>query len=318
MVKLDKSWQSISVVIPVYRSALSIGQLTEEILHELRPLCHSTQIICVDDSSPDDSWRELQRLAAKHPEIMAITHTKNFGQHSALLTGFRYATGDVVLTMDDDLQHPAGEIPRLLAALTPEIDVVYGIPDKEQHGLWRDLSSVYAKFLLTVVLRIPTAKDTSAFRAIRGHLVRAFKDYRSPFVDIDAILAWGTRRFDSTVVRIDPRPHGSSNYTFRRLVSHAINMILNFTTLPLRIATFIGFFFMAFGVVILGYVWIVTWIFGRVVPGFALISSITAIFSGAQLFALGILGEYLAKLYIRAMDQPTGLIRCIINPPSEK
>jgi len=171
------------------------------------------------------------------------------------------------------------------------------------------LASQVTKLALQSAMGVTTARRVSAFRAFKTNLRDAFADYRGPYVSIDVLLTWGASRFTSLPVRQDARQVGISNYTLLKLVSHAINMLTGFSTLPLHLATFIGFFFSLFGISVLLYVLIRYIIQGDSVPGFPFLASIIAIFSGAQLFALGILGEYLARIHFRTMDKPAYSIR---------
>jgi len=229
---------------------------------------------------------------------------RNYGQHNAVLCGIREARYDVTVTMDDDLQHPPEEIPKLLKLLVSGTDVVYGTPSAEQHGLWRDLASQVTKFALQSAMGAPIARKAGAFRLFRTQLRGAFEAYDAPFVSVDVLLTWGTTRFDAVDVTHEPRRLGTSNYTFRKLVVHSLNMLTGFSSWPLQVASLIGFLFTVFGTAALAYVLVRYAISGGVVPGFSFLASTIAIFSGAQLFALGIIGEYLARMHARSMQKP--------------
>jgi undecaprenyl-phosphate 4-deoxy-4-formamido-L-arabinose transferase len=212
--------------------------------------------------------------------------------------------------MDDDLQNPPEEIPKLLAKLSEGWDVVYGTPEEvQQHGLWRNLASSITKLALQGVMSVQTARKVSAFRAFRTMIRKAFSTYQGPFVSIDVLLTWGTIRFAAISVRHDARYSGASNYTFRKLITHALNMMTGFSTWPLQLASLVGFGFTLFGLAILAYVLGRYLILGYSFPGFPFLASVIAIFSGAQLFALGIMGEYLARMHFRMMERPTYAIR---------
>ncbi|HET6370761.1 MAG TPA: glycosyltransferase, partial [Nitrospiria bacterium] len=221
----------------------------------------------------------------------------------------RAATCDLIVTMDDDLQHPPEEIPKLLEKLSEGYDVVYGTPEKEQHGLWRDLASQMTKVALQSAMGAETARNVGAFRLFRTRLRNAFESYQGPFLSIDVLLTWGTTRFCAIPVRHEPRREGVSNYTIRKLFVHALNMMTGFSTLPLRLASLIGFGFALFGLLILLFVLGRYFVQGVKVPGFPFLASIIAIFSGAQLLALGIIGEYLARMHFRMMERPTYTVR---------
>jgi len=300
---------TISVVVPVYRSAGTLVELHRRLLAVLAPRGAAFEIVFVEDCGGDDSWQLIEELASRDARVRGLRLSRNYGQHNALLCGIRAARYEIVVTIDDDLQNPPEEIPRLLARLHEGFDVVYGAPDREQHGFLRDRASSITKIALTNTMDAETARHVSAFRAFRTYIRDAFRDYSSPFVSIDVLLTWGTTRFSHLRVRHDARAAGASNYTVRKLITHALNMMTGFTTIPLQLASLLGFVFSLLGLGVLGYVIIVYLIHGGSVPGFPFLASVIAIFSGVQLFALGIIGEYLARMHQRSMDRPPYLVR---------
>jgi undecaprenyl-phosphate 4-deoxy-4-formamido-L-arabinose transferase len=310
----DASAPSLSVVIPVYGSAAILPDLLRRLEPVLAAVASRFEILLVDDASPDESWSVIEKLAAQHPALRGVSLARNYGQHAAVLAGVLEARHDVVLTLDVDLQHPPEEIPKLLAKLAQGFDVVYGSPLAEQHGFLRDLASRVTKLALQAAMGAEIAREVSAFRAFRTGLREAFRDYRSPWVSIDVLLTWGTARFAAVPVRHDPRRVGSSNYTLRKLVNHALNMATGFSVAPLRLASLVGFAFTLFGTGVLAYVLGRYLLEGASVPGFPFIASVVAIFSGAQLFALGIIGEYLARMHFRMMGRPTFTVRSRTGP----
>lgn len=305
---------TVSVVVPVYRSESTLKPLIERLTAVLAANSSAHEIILVNDGSPDRSWDVIRELMADHRSIRAIDLTRNFGQHNALLCGIRAARHEVIVTLDADLQHPPEEVPKLLAALEETCDVVYGTPVAPGHGLSRILASQLIRWTMRFVLGIRTAGEISAFRAFRTALRDAFAHYRAPLVSIDALLAWATQRFRSVAVHHALRPDGGSSYSLRRLTGHALDVITGFSTLPLRLASFIGFCLTLGGVAVLVYVVGRYLILGYSVPGFPFLASIIAIFSGAQLFALGIIGEYLARMHFRIMERPAYVVRRMLEP----
>jgi undecaprenyl-phosphate 4-deoxy-4-formamido-L-arabinose transferase len=197
----------------------------------------------------------------------------------------------------------------LLGKLTDEFDVVYGTPAKETHEGWRNSSSQMTKLALKTAMGVDMARDASAFRAFRTRLRSAFAQYDSPYVSIDVLLTWGTSKFTSVAVRHEPRTIGKSNYNFAKLSRHALNMITGYSTLPLTIASLLGFATMLFGILILGYILGRYLIVGSIVPGFYFISSLICIFAGCQLLCLGILGEYIARIHVRLLNRPVYTVR---------
>lgn len=299
----------LSVVVPVYNSARTLPDLVTRLEPVLRAHGGQFELILVDDGSRDNSAEILQHLTSHHAWVRSLSLMRNYGQHNALLAGIRAARYGVTITMDDDLQHPPEELPRLLEALEPTRDVIYGYPAHLAHGLFRDLASIITKLTLQKATGATTARMISAFRVFRTSLRTAFADYNHPFVNIDVLLTWGTTRFHAITVRHDGRSEGQSTYTLGKLISHTTNMLTGFSVLPLQVASVIGFCFTLFGMAILSYVLGRYFFSGTSVPGFPFLASMIAIFSGAQLFALGVIGEYLARMHFRSMNKPAYAVR---------
>lgn len=299
----------LSVVIPVYNSEQSLPPLLERLDAVLPSIATRFEAILVNDGSRDGSWGTIVKLTRDYPWARGINLMRNFGQHNALLCGVRAARGDIVVTLDDDLQHPPEEIPVLLEKLRAGYDVVYGTPIAPQHGGLRNLASRLTKLVLQGTMGAETATKVSAFRALRREVTHAFDDFNNTFVSVDVLLTWGTTRFTWVAVRHDPRTIGTSNYTVSKLIRHALNMVTGFSTAPLQFASLVGFFFTLFGIGVLIYVVGRYFVSGGSIPGFPFLASVIAIFSGAQLFALGIIGEYLARMHTRIMDRPAYVVR---------
>lgn len=301
----------VSIVAPVYNSAQILPELVEAVGNLRKGPLPDIELVLVNDGSRDESWAVIASKVEQLAWVRGIDLARNYGQHAALLCGIRAARAPIIVTIDDDLQHPPAEIPRLLDGLTDNLDVVYGRPEAEQHGPWRDLASHLTKIALRSSMGHQAARDVSAFRAFRTRVRDSFADYRGQFVAIDVLLTWGTTRFGSIRVQHDPRRVGTSNYTFRKLATHALNLLTGFSVLPLQLASLLGFGFTLFGVLVL------VWVLGRYVvnggsvAGFPFLASIIALFSGTQLFALGIIGEYLARIHARTMDRPPYVVRLV-------
>ena len=293
---------TLSVVVPVYNSSNTLKILVQAIDSTLVDI--EKELILVNDGSRDQSWNVICDLSREFNWIRGINLMRNYGQHNALLCGIRAAHNEIVVTMDDDLQNPPDEVPKLLAKLSEGYDVVYGTPLQENHGLLRDFASRITKIALQNAMGAETAKNVSAFRVFRSKLRAAFERYSGPYVSIDVLLTWSTQSFSAIPVQNRPRSGGVSGYTTRKLITHAMNMLTGFSTLPLQIGSIVGFILTVFGVAILAFVTVRYLLYGGVVPGFSFLASIISIFSGAQLFALGIFGEYLARVHIRTMDKP--------------
>jgi undecaprenyl-phosphate 4-deoxy-4-formamido-L-arabinose transferase len=273
-----------------------------------------SEVILVNDRSSDGSWDGVCRLHECHEWVRGINLLRNYGQHNALLCGIRAARYSVVVTIDDDLQHPPEEIPKLLAVLEGSFDVAYGTPEHRQHGFWRDFASVVTKLALRNMMGSFTATHVSAFRAFRTQLRDAFTDYHGAFVSIDVLLTWGTTRFGVVTVRHDPRQIGVSNYSLRKLVVHALNMVTGYTTFPLRVASLVGGAFTLLGGGVFMFVIGRYMMLGQSVAGFPFLASIISVFAGAQLFAIGIIGEYLGRMHFRMMERPAYAIAAETGP----
>jgi undecaprenyl-phosphate 4-deoxy-4-formamido-L-arabinose transferase len=267
------------------------------------------EAILVNDGSRDASAAVIAALASEYPWVRSLELMRNYGQHNALLAGIRAARHEVIVTLDDDLQNPPEEVPKLLAKLAEGYDVVYGTPDHEQHGLLRDLASRLTKFALQETMGASIARQVGAFRAFRSELREAFATYTSPHVFIDVLLTWGGARFGTVVVRHDARRYGTSNYTFSHLLLRGLDMLTGFSTVPLQIASMLGFLFTLIGFGLLIYVLAVYVLQGVAVPGFTFLAAVLTLFSGIQLFALGVHGEYLARIHHRTMERPAYVLR---------
>jgi glycosyltransferase involved in cell wall biosynthesis len=299
----------VSVVIPVYNSEESIGLVVEQVATQLDKRRVTHEFILVNDDSKDKSWAKIEQLARERANMRAINLMRNFGQHNALLCGIRKARYDTIVTMDDDLQHRPESVPKLLDALADGHDVVYGTAEEEPHGLLRGAASRLTKLALSTAMGAETASRVSAFRAFRTSLRVAFERYRGPTVHVDVLLT----RFTHVVVPHEARRFGTSNYSLRKLITHALNMITGFSTLPLQLASIVGFAVTVFGLGLLTYTLVRYFVDSTAPPGFAFTASALAIFSGAQLFALGVFGEYLARVHLRLLDRPTYAVRTEVS-----
>lgn len=297
---------NISVVVPVYRGEALLEPLVERLAEALPNFSKKYEALLINDGSPDNSWAVIQKLARKYKWVKGIRLMRNYGQHNATLCGVRAAQYEITITMDQDLQHPPEEIPILLRQLENGFDVVYGAPKKLPQGFWRNVMTANIKRILARVMGIPSVKNISAFRAFRTELREAFANFQSPTLIIDVLLSWGTSKFTSVEVEIE-KPEERSNYRFSSLVKAALLILTGYSTAPLRLASVIGFVMTLFGLGVFIYVTYIYFALGSL-PGFPFLASIIALFSGAQLFALGIFGEYLARMFDRSMDRPAYVI----------
>jgi glycosyltransferase involved in cell wall biosynthesis len=294
----------ISVVVPVYNGSDTLPLLVKEVGEVLPEVADEFELVLVNDGSPDQSWKVISELVNQHAWVRGIDLMRNYGQHNATLCGIREARYEVIVIMDDDLQNPPREIPKLLEKLEEGYDVVYGVPRKRQQVWWKSLASAIVKRAIAYVMGLRTVRDIGAFKAFRTDLRKSFESFHSPDVLVDVLLSWGTTRFASVKVDEEPRTVGKSNYNLFKLIKVSLLVLTSYTTIPLRFASIVGFLFTLFGFGVLTYV-LVTYFVAGSIPGFSFLASSVTIFSGVQLFALGILGEYLARVFERTAGRPT-------------
>jgi glycosyltransferase involved in cell wall biosynthesis len=297
----------ISVVVPVYQGVATLPLLVEELRGVLPKVADEYELILVNDGSQDESWDVITRLAKAQGWVRGIDLMRNYGQHNATLCGIREARYEVIIVMDDDLQNPPQEIPKLLDKLNEGFDVVYGVARKRQQGWWKNLASIIVKRAIAYVMGLRRVQDIGAFKAFRSDLRKAFDAFNGPDVLVDVLLSWGTTRFSSVIVDEAPRPKGKSNYTLFKLIKVSLLVLTSYTTAPLRFASIIGFLFTLFGIGLLIGI-LVAYFSAGSIPGFPFLASTIAIFSGVQLFALGIIGEYLARVFERTGSRPPYII----------
>ncbi len=299
---------SVSVVVPVFNSESTLPGLCDRIASVMGASAGNYEIILVNDGSSDGSWEAIRAVAAANPAVRGLNLTRNHGQHTALLAGLRAARYELTVTLDDDLQNPPEEIPKLLGALADDVDVVYGTPARSNHRTGRRFMTRLTRTMLRGLIGSEVARSASSFRAFRTRLSDAFADYRGASVSIDVLLSWSTSRYAAVAVRHDPRRTGRTNYTVSKLLLYTMDLTVGFSTRPLKIASVIGLAFSAIGFGVLVFVVGSAMVRGNQVPGFPFLASVIAVFSGAQLFALGIIGEYLGRMYARLLDKPVYVV----------
>jgi undecaprenyl-phosphate 4-deoxy-4-formamido-L-arabinose transferase len=301
----------LSIIIPVYRGAATIGVLVEA-LSRLRPE-GGLEIVLVNDGSPDDSDAACRAaLSVASVPLTYIEHARNYGEHNAVMTGLRHARGAYIITMDDDLQNPVEEVLKLYDhARLGHWDVVYTRYAIKQHEGWRNLGSRFANKVADWLIDKPRGLYLSSFRCMSALVVRAVTRYRGPYPYIDGLIMQVTQRIDSIEVRHLPRAQGRSNYTLRRLVRLWLNLATSFSLLPLRIATFAGIAMAVLGAA--GAVaTIIEALFTRGTPsGWASTMTVILLVGGVQSMILGILGEYVGRTFLSANGKPQGTVRCV-------
>ena len=296
----------LSIVVPVFRSEKTLNELVNRITKSVSN--KSVEIILVDDASGDETWTTICSIARQNSMVTGIRLGRNSGQHGALLAGVRAAKFQTVVTLDDDLQNPPEEINKLIDALVPGVDVVYGVSTEVKQNFYRRAGSKLVRKFFASALGFNSAVSISSFRTFRTVLREGFNTALGPNVSLDALLTWSTTRFTVVEVKHDERKVGDSHYTFRKLVRFMIDMATGYSALPLRLASALGFLTISFGAVLLVYVIGRPIITGERVQGFPMLASTIIIFSGVQIFLLGILGEYIGRMHFRVMNKPTYMV----------
>lgn len=303
----------ISVVVPCYRSEETLEPLVQRIISvltsEKKKKNHNIEVLLVIDGSPDNTAEVAKKLSKKYPSVRIIELMKNYGQHNALLAGLKQAKGRLLVTIDDDLQHQPEDIPLLIQELEHSgADVVYACSRKEEHNFGRSLASRFSKKILKIA-GAPTNAEISAFRVFRGELLPLFANVNNQFVSIDVVLAWGTSRFTQCFVEMHEREKGTSGYKFSTLVRYFITVLMGYSTFPLKMAMWVGLATAVFAVIFGVFTLINFFVVGSIAEGFTTIAILIAFLGGIQLFAIGIIGGYLGRLYMKGIGKPAYLIR---------
>ncbi len=297
--------KKISIVIPVYNAELSIKALVEQLLSEL-PDSLSLEIILVNDYSKDNSHSECLKLYNDHKDIVRyISLAKNFGEHNAVMAGLNKVTGDFVVIMDDDFQNPVVEVIRLIEfADNSEFDVVYTYYDHKKHGAWRNLGSRLNNYMATVLLKKPKGLYLSSFKCINRFLVDEIIKYDLPYPYIDGLILRSTANIGTLQVKHCERKQGHSGYSLMKLIKLWSNMFTSFSVIPLRISIFVGLFFAFTGFLFGIYSVIEHFMVPNLPAGFSLTITAIFMFAGIQLISLGMIGEYIGRIFISQNKQP--------------
>ena len=302
---------ALSFVVPLFNSAKTIASVVREISELVIEGEH--EAVLVDDGSSDGTVELCRELVETTPTpIMLIEHARNYGEHNAVLTGWRYARGAYVVNLDDDGQHPITEAVRLWQhAEREQLDVVYGNYEVKQHSVWRNFGSWFTNRMTDWVLDKPAGLYLSSFRCVSRFAVDQVRSYQGPYPYIDGLLLQVTQRIGSIPVRHEPRQRGASGYTFRRLVRLWLSAWLNFSVLPLRIATLVGLLTAGTGLIAFGSV-VSLWLADRgPAYGWGWVMAAVLVFSGVQLVMLGHLGEYLGRLFLTVNQRPQAIVRAV-------
>jgi undecaprenyl-phosphate 4-deoxy-4-formamido-L-arabinose transferase len=306
----------LDVIIPVYNSERSVGSIIQELVDSKELRKFEYKVLLVNDGSTDRSLEICRSFAASNSQIIVIDLMRNYGQHAAIFAGIFHSHADLIVTMDDDGQHLVSEIKVLIEKMNNEFDVVYGIPNKGEHGILRNAASAFFKSVLFRTLGIKDSRQTSAFRLVRKQVLNGL-DFSSMSTGIlDVAIHWNTSRIGWTKVEMRKRTFGKSSYSFFRLAKLGLGMLTSYSIRPLKLATIIGLSGFVLSSVFAAGILILN-LMGKIsVPGFTTIAILVSILSSVQLVTLGILGEYIGNIHQRSISKPTYTVRTIWGDPN--
>lgn len=309
----------ISFVIPCYRSEKMIGKVVEEINTTMKGMPqHTHEIVLINDCSPDNTFEAIKALAAQYSFVKGINLARNFGQHSALMAGFRHVTGDVIVCLDDDGQTPADEVGKLLAKIEEGQDVVYAKYEHKQHSAFRNLGSKVNEIMTRFMLGKPKELYISSYFAARRFVIEDVIRYENSYPYVIGLVLRVTKRITNVTVNHREREEGTSGYTIKKLLGLWFNGFTAFSVKPLRIATVMGgcsaFVGFAYGL----YTVLKKLIVPDVPIGFSALMSAIVIFGGMIMLMLGLIGEYIGRIYICLNSAPQYVIRDVVNIEGEE
>ena len=304
----------ISFVIPCYRSSKTIRTVVDEIKDKMATMpSYEYEVILVNDCSPDNTFEVIREICAENSNVIGIDHTRNFGQHAALMAGYHYVSGDVIVCMDDDGQTPANEVDKLLAKIDEGYDVVYAKYEHKQHSIFRNVGSVFNKKLTEVMLEAPKELYISSYFAARRFIIDEVLRYKNAYPYVIGLILRATKNICNVPVSHRERLEGKSGYSLRKLIALWVNGFTSFSVIPLRIATYTGSL-VAFAGFIYAIVTIIRKLMDPDIPvGWSSTFSTILIIGGFILLVLGMIGEYVGRIYISLNNSPQYVIRSVIN-----
>jgi undecaprenyl-phosphate 4-deoxy-4-formamido-L-arabinose transferase len=306
-----------SFIVPLYQTRAG----TQALLAAFRSLSleESWELVLVDDGSMDDTFDQAQRHSLDFPApVILVELARNFGEHAAVLEGCRHARGRFLVTLDDDLQNPVEEAVRLLRHLRESgAEVAYSRYAKKRHSLFRNLGSRVVNLAAAALIDKPSGLYLSSFRALHRDLVERITSYRGPYPYMDGLILGATQRITTLEVRHEARCQGTSGYTLKKLLRLALSVLFDFSIRPLRIASVLGLLLCAAGLLTLAAVLVEILLYGTRQVGWGSLMAMLAIFSGAHLLILGIIGEYVGRIFLIVSGKPQSLVRMCLEQRRE-
>ena len=308
--------QKISFVIPCYHSAQTVGNVVRDIVDTvLARREFQYEIILVNDNPPDDTWNVICEMCRNNPNIHGICFTKNFGQHAALMAGYRKVTGDIVVSLDDDGQNPPQEMFKLIDALNEKTDLVYAKYIQKKRSLFRNFGSKVNDWMVQWLLNKPKELYLASYYAAKRFIIDEMVKCENPFPYIDGLALRTTSEYINVDIVHKERAAGNSGYSIAKLIGLWMNGLTSFSVKPLRIATFSGFFISLFGLVLAIIIIIQKLILkDSVSVGWPSIMTVVLILDGAIMIMLGLVGEYVGRIYVTMNKSPQYVIKDEVNP----
>lgn len=302
-----------SVVVPVYNEEDNISPLVERVSKVMTELDLAFEILFVDDGSRDATPVVLRRLAQGNPRVRAVRFTKNYGQEAAVQAGYKYARGEWILQMDGDLQNPPEDIPKLLAKKDEGFDIVYGVRKNRQDPLFRTASSGLMRWFMRRVLDIELPEDISTFRLMRAETAKMLADMPERNKFLSALACWIGAKYTTVDVGHAARAAGKTKYNFTKLLNNTFDLMVGFSSKPLRYVGGLGFVFAALGFGIGLWAVVYKLLVGTSEVGWASLFAAVCVLGGMQLVALSLIGEYIARIYVQAQARPFFLVAELIE-----
>lgn len=303
-----------SIVIPVYNSEKIVKKTVEQILAVADQYNYNFEIMLVNDSSPDDSWGVISKLAQKHENVRSINLLKNYGQHTAILAGFNYAQGDYIITIDDDLQNPPNEIVSLIRKVKEgDFDLVFGKFIQKKHPLYRRLGSKAIGYLNKKIFNKPEHIRLSNFRIIRRDLIDRVLHHRTNYPYIPGLLLMYAAKISNIDVLHIDRSEGKSNYTISKIISLVSRLLINYSSYPLRLISSIGLAVSLLSFVMGFYYLIIGLFHGSSVPGWTTLIVLISFLSGFIIALLGLIGEYLSRILDHLSNRPSFIVKEVVK-----